>query len=58
MDKNTISENEIYEQYQNLILPYIMELEVRDGEYPVEILNEIRAIFTHLSRYKLQNEQG
>lgn len=58
MDKNTISENEIYKQYQNLILPYIMELEVRDGEYPVEILNEIRAIFTHLSRYKLQNEQG
>lgn len=57
MGENAISEIEIYEQYQNLILPYIVELEVRDGEYPVEILNEIRAIFTHLSRYKIYNEQ-
>lgn len=60
MDKNaiTINENNIYEQYQNIILPYIIELEVRDGEYPIEILNEIRAVFTHLSRYKIQNEQN
>lgn len=48
-------EAEIYEQYQNVIAPYIAELEVRDGEYPIEILNEIRSIFTHLSRCKLQN---
>lgn len=48
-------EAEIYEQYQNIIAPYIAELEVRDGEYPIEILNEIRSIFTHLSRCKLQN---
>ena len=48
-------EIEIYEQYQNIIAPYIAELEVRDGEYPIEILNEIRSIFTHLSRCKLQN---
>ena len=48
-------EAEIYEQYQNIIAPYITELEVRDCEYPIEILNEIRSIFTHLSRYKLQN---
>lgn len=34
-----------------------MELEVRDCEYPVEIFNEIRAIFTHLSRYKLQQKE-
>lgn len=49
------TEMEIYKQYQNIIAPYIVELEVRDGEYPIEILNEIRSIFTHLSRYKLQN---
>lgn len=57
MSQSTLEENAIYEQYQNIILPYIIELEVRDGEYPVEILNEIRAIFTHFSRYKLQNAQ-
>lgn len=60
MDENaiTINENDIYEQYQNIILPYIIELEVRDGEYPIEILNEIRAVFTHLSRYKIQGKQN
>ena len=48
-------ELEIYRQYQDIIMTYIMELEVRDGEYPVEVLNELRSILTHLSRYKLQN---
>lgn len=48
----------IYKSYQEIIAPFIMELEVRDIEYPVEILNEIRAIFTHLARYKLQNEES
>ncbi len=51
------AERKIYEQYQNIIAPFIMELEVRDCEYPVEIFNEIRAIFTHLSRYKLQQKE-
>ncbi|MDY6329440.1 MAG: hypothetical protein SPL51_08140 [Lachnospiraceae bacterium] len=56
MDKELLlnREKEIYEKYQNIVTPYIMELEVRDSEYPIEIMNEIRAIFTHLSRYKLQ----
>lgn len=53
MEKNTIEEK-IYWQYQNIIAPFIAELEVRDKEYPIEIFNEIRAVFTHLSRYKLQ----
>lgn len=43
----------IFQQYQNVIAPFIAELEVRDTEYPIEIFNEIRAIFTHLSRYRL-----
>lgn len=51
-------EKNIYEQYQTVIAYFIAELEVRDTEYPVEILNEIRAIFTHLSRYKLQESEG
>ena len=56
MDKSELNkrEIEIYEKYQNIIMPYIMELEVRDVEYPIEIMNEVRAVFTHLSRYKVQ----
>lgn len=53
METNNIEEK-IYWQYQNIIAPFIAELEVRDNEYPIEIFNEIRSIFTHLSRYKLQ----
>lgn len=51
-------EREIYTKYQEIICPCIVELEVRDGEYPIEILNEIRAILTHLSRFKLQNKES
>ena len=56
MTKGELDEKErkIHAYFQDTISPYIMELEVRDSEYPVEIMNEIRAIFTHLSRYKLQ----
>lgn len=59
MDSNIINEHEekIYIQYQNIISPFITELEVRDTEYPIEIFNEIRAIFTHLSRYKMQQSE-
>ncbi len=53
MEINTVEEK-IYWQYQNIIAPFIAELEVRDNEYPIEIFNEIRSIFTHLARYKLQ----
>lgn len=48
-------ENNIYEQYQKTISYFIVELEVRDVEFPIEIFNEIRSIFTHLTRFKLQN---
>lgn len=50
-------EKNIYLQYQNVIDPFIAELEVRDKEYPIEIFNEIRAIFTHLARYKIQKNE-
>lgn len=54
---NEQREMNIYMQYQNVIAPFIVELEVRDSEYPIEIFNEIRSIFTHLSRYKIQNSE-
>ena len=31
---------------------------MRDKEYPIEIFNEIRSIFTHLSRYKIQGRES
>lgn len=52
---NDEREKNIYQQYQEVISRFIAELEVRDIEYPIEIFNEVRATFTHLSRYKLQN---
>ena len=56
----TLEEREelIYRQYQDIIAPFIVELEVRDKEYPIEIFNEIRSIFTHLSRYKIQGSES
>lgn len=40
----------IYNAYLSVISPFIIQLETLDGEFPVEILNEIRSIFTHLAR--------
>lgn len=40
----------IYETYLSVISPFIIQLETLDGEFPVEILNEIRSVFTHLAR--------
>lgn len=60
MKINTSSEKrekDIYDQYQSVISYFLTELEVRDIEYPIEIFNEIRATFTHLSRYKLQDSE-
>lgn len=60
MEQKILDEKErlIFQKYQDTIAPYIMELEVRDGEYPTEILNEIRAVFTHLARYNLQGNEN
>ena len=56
--ENIEREKEIYNQYQTTISYFIAELEVRDAEYPIEVFNEIRATFTHLSRYKLQDNEN
>lgn len=56
-NSNDVVRNEkivaIYDAYANVIAPFIVQLEALDGEFPVEILNEIRAIFTHISRCSL-----
>ena len=50
--------NEIHSKYINVISPFIMQLEVLDGEFPVEIINEIRAIFGHLSKSHLSDDEA
>lgn len=50
---------EICESYNKIIHPFVAQLEIIDGEFPVEILNEIRAIFQHLIRcYALNKEDA
>lgn len=49
---------QIFKQYTDIICPFIAQLETQDNEYPVEILNEIRAVFTHLSRYELSSVES
>jgi hypothetical protein len=41
---------EIYRTYTEVVSPLIITLEILDGEFPVEVLNEIRAVFGHLSK--------
>lgn len=53
MDNFELRIREIHRQYIEIICPFIIELETDDCEYPVEIMNEIRAIETHLARADL-----
>ena len=46
----------IYKTYIEVICPYIVQYELLDNTFPVGILNEIRAVFTHLSKYYLSDE--
>ena len=47
---------DIYKNYIEVICPYILQLELLDNEFPIEILNEIRAIFTHLSKIYMSDD--
>ncbi len=47
----------IYNTYINVIAPFVIQLETLDGEFPVEILNEIRSIFTHFARCHTSSEE-
>lgn len=41
---------DIYAEYKKTVSPLVAFLEANDAEFPIEILNEVRAIFTHFSR--------
>lgn len=41
---------ELFEEYGKVLVPRIVEYEVEQCEFPVEVLNEIRAIYAHLYR--------
>lgn len=42
--------SDIYAEYKKTVSPLVAFLEANDAEFPIEILNEVRAIFTHFSR--------
>lgn len=47
----------IYTVYLDVIAPFITKLETLEGKFPVELFNEVRAIFTHLARcYKTSDQ--
>ena len=41
---------QIYKRYYSTLNPLIQAYEVLAREFPIEIMNEIRAIFTHIAR--------
>lgn len=47
---------DIYSTYYKTIAPLAIQLEALDGDFPIAILNEIRAIFTHISRCCVTND--
>lgn len=47
---------QILQDYNEKIIPLIVLLEVSDGEYPVEILNEIRAMLNHLANLAVMQQ--
>jgi len=46
----------IYRTYIEVFCPCILQYEVLGNSFPIGILNEIRAIFTHLSKYNLSDD--
>ena len=48
--------NEILRIYIEDINPFVIRFETTKGEFPVEIQNEIRAIYNHLARAALAND--
>lgn len=47
---------DIFKIYSEIIAPMIIQLEAEEEAFPIEILNEIRAVFTHLSRSVLSGD--
>lgn len=46
----------ICHDYMNVICPYVVQYEVLTNTFPIEILNEVRAVLGHLSKYHLSDE--
>jgi len=47
---------DIHKNYIEVICPYIIQYELLSTSFPSEILNEIRAVFTHLSKNFLSDD--
>lgn len=47
----------IFNIYQQIVQPFVAQLEILDGEFPVEILNEIRAILQHILKCHLSDSE-
>lgn len=56
LTKKTKDIDEIFSVYINIINPLIVQYEVLANNFPSEILNEIRAIFTHLGRCTITSD--
>ncbi len=48
---------DIYAQYHTIVKSLIITLETDDGEYPTEILNEIRALMNHLAKCYIADDK-
>lgn len=48
---------DIYKQYHNSIKVFIGQLEVLQNKFPVEILNEVRAVFSHIAKVYVCNDK-
>lgn len=57
IDTVDMTMQEIYKQYLEIICPFIVLLEAEDNEFPIEIMNEIRAIFTHIARCEMSSDE-
>jgi len=49
---------EIYLQYHNSIKGFVANLETLQNRFPVEILNEIRAVFSHIAKIYAFNDEA
>ena len=49
---------DIYTNYINIICPYSLHYETLSNRFPIEILNEIRDVLTHLSKYNLSDDDS
>lgn len=49
---------ELFEEYGSVLAPRIVEYEVEQCEFPVEVLNEIRAIYAHLYRASVASNES